>query len=60
MCDFGLLIDMTRQLNDLNVELQDKGQFVHDLYDKIQGFKRKLIMWKQHYFQNNISNLKHI
>ncbi|XP_023211663.1 general transcription factor II-I repeat domain-containing protein 2A-like, partial [Centruroides sculpturatus] len=30
MCDFGFLIDMTQHLNDLNAELQGKGQFIHN------------------------------
>ena len=31
MCDFGFLIDVTQHLNDVNVELQGKGQFIHHL-----------------------------
>ncbi|XP_067125072.1 general transcription factor II-I repeat domain-containing protein 2A-like [Centruroides vittatus] len=42
MCDFGFLIDTTRHLDDLNVELRGKGQFIHNLYDKIRGFEREL------------------
>ena len=39
--DFGFHIDMTQHLNDLNVELQSKEPFIHNLYNKIQGFGRK-------------------
>ncbi|XP_023225401.1 GPI ethanolamine phosphate transferase 1-like [Centruroides sculpturatus] len=60
MCDFGFLIDMTQHLNDLNVELQGKGQFIHNLYDKIQGYERKLKLWKQHLLQNNVSHFPHL
>ena len=37
MCDFGFLIDITQHLNDVNVELKGKGQFIHNLYVKLQG-----------------------
>ena len=60
MCDFGFLIDMTQNLNDLNMELQDKGQFIHNLHDKIQGFERKSKLWKQHFLQNNVSHFPHL
>lgn len=60
MCDFGFLIDMTQHLNNLNVELQGKGQFINNLYDKIQGFERKLKLWKQHLLQNNLSHFPHL
>ncbi|XP_042913201.2 general transcription factor II-I repeat domain-containing protein 2A-like, partial [Parasteatoda tepidariorum] len=60
MCDFGFLIDVTQHLNDLNVELQGKGQFIHNLYDKIQGFERKLKLWKHNLLQNNESHFPHL
>ena len=41
-CNFEFLTDMTQHLNDINVELQRKEQFIHNLYDLIQGFERKL------------------
>ena len=31
MYDFRFFIDMTQHLNDVNVELQGKGQFIHHL-----------------------------
>ena len=60
MLYFGFLIGMTQHLNDLNVERQDKGQFIHNLYDKIQGFELKLKLWKEHLLQNNVSHFPHL
>nr|ABE27268.1 unknown [Nosema bombycis] len=53
MCDFGFLIDITQKLNDLNLQLQGKGQFIHNLIDKIKGFERKLKLWRTNLKQNN-------
>jgi hypothetical protein len=54
MYDFCFLIDITQHLNDLNVELQGKDQFIHNLVDKIKAFERKLKLWKIHLTQNNL------
>lgn len=35
MSDFGFLLD---SLNDLNMELKRKEEFMQSFYDKIQGF----------------------
>lgn len=33
----GFLSTWPQHPNDLNVEFQDKGQFIYNLYEKIQG-----------------------
>lgn len=49
MCDFEFLIDTTQHFNDLNLELQDKGKFIHKLNDIIQ-----------HLLQNNVSHFPNL
>ncbi|XP_026475998.1 general transcription factor II-I repeat domain-containing protein 2B-like [Ctenocephalides felis] len=60
MCDFAFLIDITQHLNHLNVELQGKGQFIHNFYDKIQCFECKLKLWRKHLLQNNVSHFPYL
>jgi hypothetical protein len=42
MCDFAFLVDITQHLNDLNMELQGRNQFIHNMFDKINVFESKL------------------
>jgi hypothetical protein len=46
MCDFGFIIYITEKLTGLNFQLQGKGQFIHNLIDKIKVFERKLKLWR--------------
>ena len=48
MCDFAFLVDITQHLNDLNIELQGKDQFIHSLFDKSKAFESKLKIWNNH------------
>ncbi|XP_063847651.1 SCAN domain-containing protein 3-like [Scylla paramamosain] len=40
------LVDMLRQLNTLNLELQGKGSLIIDFVDKIKAFIRKMENWR--------------
>lgn len=44
LCDFGLLVDITKHLNNLNLQLQGKNNFIHDLFGKIRAFEMKLFI----------------
>ena len=53
MCDFAFLVDITQHLNDLNIELRGKDQFIHSLFDKIKAFESKLKIWNNHLLSNS-------
>ena len=47
MCDFAFGVDVLSHLNDLNVKLQGKNAFVHELYSHVTAFKAKLILFSR-------------
>jgi hypothetical protein len=48
MTDFWYRTDMSLHLSDLNIRLQGKNQFIHNLYDEIKSFQNKLPLWEIH------------
>ena len=60
MCDFAFLVDITQHLNDLNMELQGKSQFIHNMFDKINAFESKLKIRNKHLLSNNTSHFAHL
>lgn len=44
--DLAFIVDVTCHLNDLNLKLQGKSQFIHQLYRHIKTFQNKLQLWK--------------
>ncbi|XP_063820002.1 general transcription factor II-I repeat domain-containing protein 2A-like [Pseudophryne corroboree] len=42
LVDLGFAVDVTAQVNGLNVKLQCKGLFVHEMYSSVKAFMRKL------------------
>ncbi|CAD1468720.1 unnamed protein product [Heterotrigona itama] len=53
ICDFAFLVDITRHLNDLNIKLQGKSQFIHNMFDKINAFESKFKIWNKHLLSDN-------
>ncbi|XP_059827475.1 general transcription factor II-I repeat domain-containing protein 2-like [Hypanus sabinus] len=51
LCDFAFAVDIFSHMNELNVKLQGKDQFVHDMYTNVKAFKSKLA-----FFSRQISN----
>ena len=45
LCDFAFAVDVFSHLNELNVKLQGKDQFVHDMYKHVTAFKSKLVLF---------------
>lgn len=53
LCDFDFLVDITKHWNNLNLQLQGKNNFIHDLFGKIRGaFEMKLLFKSQLKDQN--------
>lgn len=42
LCDFAFAVDIFSHMNELNVKLQGKDLYVHDLYSNVNAFKAKL------------------
>ena len=38
LCDLGFMVDITKHLNDLNVQLQGPDQLLHSIFSKIKSF----------------------
>ena len=47
LCDFAFSVDILSHMNELNVKLQGKDQFVHDMYTNVTAFKSKLILFSR-------------
>ncbi|XP_067435744.1 general transcription factor II-I repeat domain-containing protein 2A-like [Thunnus thynnus] len=51
LCDLAFAVDILTRMNELNVKLQGKDQFVHEMYINVRAFKTKLAL-----FSKQISN----
>lgn len=56
LCDLVFTVDIFSHMNELNVKLQGKDQFVHDMYTKVRAFKSKLTLF---YGQNSNKSFAH-
>lgn len=46
LCDLAFAVDILTHMNELNVKLQGKDQFVHEMYTNISAFKTQLAILK--------------
>ena len=46
--DLAFAVDITAQLNDLNLKLQGKNKVITHLYDVVKFVITKLSLWKSH------------
>ena len=56
LCDLAFLVDITTHMNELNTRLQQKAQYVSEMYGHIQGFMNKLRLWHAHIQNANLSH----
>ncbi|KAK0152455.1 General transcription factor II-I repeat domain-containing protein 2A [Merluccius polli] len=47
LCDFAYAVDILSHMNELNVKLQGKDQFAHDMYTNVRAFKSKLTLFSR-------------
>ncbi|XP_059848386.1 general transcription factor II-I repeat domain-containing protein 2-like [Hypanus sabinus] len=47
LCDFAFAVDIFSHMNELNVKLQGKDQFVHDMFTNVKAFKSKLAFFSR-------------
>ena len=55
-CDFMFAIEVFEKLNNLNLELQGKGIFAHNMLTKVKAFEAKLLLFSKQTFQNNFTH----
>jgi hypothetical protein len=56
MTDFGYLTHISLHLSDLNIRLQGKNQFIHNLHDQIKSFQNKLRLWEIQLQKNDFTH----
>ncbi|KAJ4446327.1 hypothetical protein ANN_13022 [Periplaneta americana] len=44
--DLTFLVDMRQHLNELNTKMQGKNNLIHNLFNLIKSFQRKLVLWQ--------------
>ena len=47
IADLAFLVDITHELNLLNVKLQVRGQLITSMFDHVRGFETKLLLWER-------------
>ncbi|XP_067933035.1 general transcription factor II-I repeat domain-containing protein 2A-like [Watersipora subatra] len=47
LCDFAFAADVFSHMNELNMKLQGKDQFVQDMYTNVKAFKSKLVLFSR-------------
>ena len=48
LCDLAFFIDITTHMNELNTRLQQKVQYVSEMYGHIKDFMNQLRLWHAH------------
>lgn len=47
LCDLAFTVDILTHMNELNVKLQGKNQFVHEMQANVRAFKTKLVLFSK-------------
>ena len=56
VADLAYLSDITAHMNALNVRLQGKHNLIHNLFDQVTAFERKLELWNQQVKERNFAH----
>ena len=56
LCDLGYMVDITKHLNDLNVQLQGPDQLLHSMFSKIKSFTSMLNLWENQLKENDCTH----
>ena len=57
LADLGFAVDVTALMNELNVKMQSKGLFVHEMYSAVKAFMRKLQLLSSQVKDNILTHL---
>ena len=56
LCDLGFMVDVTKYLNDLNVQLQGSDQLLHSMFFKSKSFTSILSLWENQFKDNECTH----
>ena len=56
VCDLGFMVDITKHLNNLNIQLQGPDQLLHSMLSKIKSFTTMLDLWKNQLKDNDCTH----
>jgi len=56
LCDLGFVVDITKHLNDVNVQLQGPDQLLHSMFSKIKSFMSMLSLWENQLKDNDCTH----
>ena len=60
LCDLGFMVDITKHLNDLNVQLQGPDKLLHSMFSKIKSFMSMLSLWENHLKDKRLHAFSHV
>ena len=60
LTDLAFLTDFTSHMNKLNLQLQEKGQFINQMYDCITAFVNKLHFWEIQLINSNFAHFPNL
>ena len=58
LSDFAFAVDILDRLNELNVKLQGKGVFAHELFAERKSFQVKLVLFSRQLKEQNFANFQ--
>ena len=56
LCDLGFMVDITKHLKDLNMQLQGPDQLLHSMFSKIKSFTSMLSLCKNQLKDNDCTH----
>ena len=60
LTDLAFLTDFMSHMNKLNLQLQEKGQFINRMYDCITAFVNKLRLWETQLINSNFARFSNL
>ena len=60
LTDLAFLTDFTSHINKLNLQLQEKGQFINRMYDCITAFANELRLWETQLINSNFAHFPNL